>query len=82
MPTIWDPSARQEILERFARLTPAARPGWGKMNALEMVRHCTLALDMMVGNEGDAEARAPAKSAAAIPDCPCAAVAAGRADRR
>ena len=50
MPTIWEPSARQEILERFARLTPAARPGWGKMNALEMVRHCTLALDMMVGN--------------------------------
>jgi hypothetical protein len=49
MPTIWDDSARQEILERFARITPAARPGWGKMNAIEMVRHCTLALDMMVG---------------------------------
>ena len=49
MPTIWDPAARLEILARFARLKPAAHPTWGKMSAGQMLRHCTVALDMMTG---------------------------------
>jgi hypothetical protein len=49
MPTIWDPHAREEILARFARLTPECQAVWGKMNAGQMVRHCGVALDMLVG---------------------------------
>lgn len=49
MPTIWDSAARQEVLDRFTRLTPDRRPQWGKMNAIQMVHHCTLALEMLTG---------------------------------
>ena len=47
--TIWDPAVRKEIIDRFARLTPDRKPDWGKMNAVQMVRHCTVALDMFTG---------------------------------
>ncbi len=49
MPTIWDPKTRQELLGRFTMLTPATSPAWGKMSAIQMVRHCTIAVDMMLG---------------------------------
>jgi len=49
MATIWDPAVRKELLDRFAKLPPDRKPGWGKMNAVQMVRHCALALDMFTG---------------------------------
>lgn len=49
MQTIWDRAVRQDILTRFGRLTPDGKPGWGKMSAGQMMRHCTVALDMFTG---------------------------------
>jgi hypothetical protein len=49
MATIWEVSTRDELRRRFARLKPETRPGWGKMSAGQMVRHCTVAMDMMTG---------------------------------
>ena len=49
MPTIWDPKTRQELHDRFGRLTPATHATWGKMSAIQMLRHCTIAVDMMLG---------------------------------
>lgn len=49
MPTIWDEGARNALIARFAKLTPGARAQWGKMNAGQMVRHCAIGLDMLVG---------------------------------
>ncbi|MBL8177299.1 MAG: DUF1569 domain-containing protein [Bryobacterales bacterium] len=41
MKTVWDAGVRNELLERFARLQHNQRPKWGKMNAGQMVAHCT-----------------------------------------
>ena len=39
MKTLFDPAAREAMLARLDRLTPDARPRWGKMNAGRMVCH-------------------------------------------
>ena len=40
---------RRAIMERVRRLTPDARPQWGKMNAPQMVVHLTDAIRMATG---------------------------------
>jgi hypothetical protein len=47
--TLHDPGARAEILDRLGRLTPAATPGWGRMDAVHMVAHLVDALRMGTG---------------------------------
>jgi hypothetical protein len=49
MKSIFDTSVRAELRGRFARLTPESPPRFGKMNANQMVVHCTAAIDMLIG---------------------------------
>ncbi|HWW60677.1 MAG TPA: DUF1569 domain-containing protein [Thermoanaerobaculia bacterium] len=39
MKNLWQPSVRDEMLARMARLTPEARPRWGRMSCGEMLAH-------------------------------------------
>jgi hypothetical protein len=49
MKTIWNSSDHTEMKNRIARLTPDARPRWGRMSAPQMVVHLTDALRMASG---------------------------------
>jgi len=39
MPTLFDPSARAQIISRVSRLTPDRQPLWGRMNAGQVQTH-------------------------------------------
>ncbi len=47
--TLFDPVSRGSILERLAGLTPSAARQWGKMNAAQMLAHCSAALEVGTG---------------------------------
>ena len=49
MPTFWDAATRDDFCRRVSRLTPAAKPRWGKFTAAEMVAHLNDALRMATG---------------------------------
>lgn len=49
MGTIFDAADRERLYGRFAKLTPAAAPAWGKMNAPQMVAHCTEPIKASLG---------------------------------
>ena len=49
MKSIWNETDYRELCARVERLTPQAAARWGKMNAPQMVCHCTDALKMMSG---------------------------------
>ncbi|MEO8189573.1 MAG: DUF1569 domain-containing protein [Acidobacteriota bacterium] len=51
MQTLFDPAGRQPILDRLARLSPTAPRQWGKMDAGQMLAHCSKALSVAVGDE-------------------------------
>lgn len=59
MPTIFDASTRANLVERFARLRPNAKPQWGKMSAGQMLGHCTAGLEMMLGEKAVAPKPGP-----------------------
>lgn len=42
MKTIFDAAVRQELKDRIRTLTPDSKGQWGKMNAYQMLKHCTL----------------------------------------
>lgn len=47
--TMWNAADRQAILDRFDRLTPDARPKWGKFDAPRMVAHVTDTVRWSIG---------------------------------
>jgi hypothetical protein len=49
MKTIFDKSARTELIDRIYLLNESARPLWGKMNTYQMIRHCTIWNDWVLG---------------------------------
>ncbi|HEU4878952.1 MAG TPA: hypothetical protein VFT21_05845 [Gemmatimonadaceae bacterium] len=49
MKTLWNESARQELIERLGRLTPDAKPRWGKFNAPRMLAHIASSMRMAKG---------------------------------
>ena len=49
MKTISDKSTRDELIERIKRLNENATAHWGKMNVHQMVRHCSLWEELMLG---------------------------------
>jgi len=59
MKSIFDASTRAEFRDRFARLTPDRKPGFGRMNVNQMVVHCAGAIDMFVGRLKVAPLRGP-----------------------
>lgn len=42
MKTIFNNTARAELIERIALLTPTHSAKWGKMNVYQMIKHCTI----------------------------------------
>ncbi|BAH40335.1 MAG TPA: DinB family protein [Gemmatimonas aurantiaca] len=49
MPTLADPATRASLVTRIARLTPDRTPRWGRMNAPQMLAHCSDAMRMAYG---------------------------------
>ena len=50
MRSLWDPSARRELRDRLARLTPASERRWGTMSAPQMVAHLADCMRMAQGD--------------------------------
>ena len=51
MKTISDQTTRDELIERIKRLNENATAQWGKMNVHQMVRHCSLWEELMLGKK-------------------------------
>ncbi len=49
MKTMWDESARRELVSRIGGVDAGKAAGWGKMNVGQMVRHCILFDEWMLG---------------------------------
>lgn len=47
--TLWNESARQELIQRLTNLSPDAAPLWGKMNAPRMLSHIGSSFRMAKG---------------------------------
>jgi hypothetical protein len=51
MRNLFEPAAKQSILERLASLSPGAARQWGKMDASQMMAHCSVALEAGTGDK-------------------------------
>jgi hypothetical protein len=49
MKTIFDKTARDELIVRINRLNENSIARWGKMNIYQMLKHCTLCEEMYLG---------------------------------
>lgn len=49
MKTIFDKLTRDGLIDRINSITQDTKAEWGKMNAYQMIRHCTLYEEMMQG---------------------------------
>ena len=50
MQTLFDPAARESILQRLGSLYPEAARQWGRMDAAQMLAHCSVALEAGTGD--------------------------------
>lgn len=50
MPSLFVPADRDALARRFAELEPGAQRQWGKMDAAQMLKHCSIALGDLLGN--------------------------------
>lgn len=50
MKSIFDASSTKEVLDRIDQLQPDSQPLWGKMNAAQMLAHCSAFQEVAVGN--------------------------------
>ena len=50
MPSLFDATAKQSILSRLETLSPGSARQWGKMNASQMLAHCSAALERGTGD--------------------------------
>ena len=51
MKNLFDTATAQDVEGRVANLTPANRREWGKMTAAQAAAHCSLALEMALGEK-------------------------------
>jgi hypothetical protein len=49
MKSIFDPSTKEELVKRINGLSSNNTAKWGKMDVFQMLRHCTLCEEMMLG---------------------------------
>jgi Protein of unknown function (DUF1569) len=49
MKSVFDASTREELVRRINSLNQQSNARWGKMNAFQMLKHCTLHEDMVLG---------------------------------
>ena len=47
--SLFEKNTLQEIIQRLDKLTPNAKRQWGKMNAAQMLAHCSAALRVVTG---------------------------------
>ena len=50
MHSLFDLANRQSVLERLSQLQSGAARQWGKMDAAQMLAHCSIALEMATGD--------------------------------
>ena len=46
---LFDPSVKQDIIDRINRLTPETKQQWGKMNVAQMLSHCQMPIGVAFG---------------------------------
>jgi hypothetical protein len=51
MPSLFDATEATNISSRIRKLTPDAKPKWGKMNVAQMLAHCQAPLNVALGRE-------------------------------
>jgi hypothetical protein len=51
MPNLFEPSVKQGIMERLSKLGPQATRQWGKMDAAQMLCHCSTAMEAGTGDK-------------------------------
>jgi hypothetical protein len=51
MQSLFDSAGRQSVLGRLEQLQPGAPRQWGKMNAAQMLAHCSIAMEMATGEK-------------------------------
>lgn len=49
MKTIFDQAERQKIIDRIDKLSPESQKQWGKMNVFQMVGHCIIFEEWVLG---------------------------------
>lgn len=50
MKTFFDKAAQDELQQRFQKLNAQTKGQWGKMNAAQMLAHCTAGMQVPVGD--------------------------------
>jgi len=51
MKSLFEPAAAEELKRRMAQLTPETQRQWGKMSAAQMLAHCSIAMEVSVGDK-------------------------------
>jgi hypothetical protein len=51
MKTIFDKATREDLITRINTLTENSAVQWGKMNVYQMVKHCTMWEEMLLGKK-------------------------------
>ena len=51
MKSVFDTTTREELITRINSLSLQSKTQWGKMNVFQMVRHCILCDEMMMGKK-------------------------------
>jgi len=51
MKTIFDKQTRDELIDRINKLNENSTAQWGKMNVYQMLKHCTLYEEMLLGKK-------------------------------
>lgn len=51
MPNLFEPAAKQSILKRLSALSSDATRQWGKMDAAQMMAHCSVAMEAGTGDK-------------------------------
>lgn len=51
MKTIFDKATREELINRINALNETSTAQWGKMNTYQMLKHCTLWEEMLLGKK-------------------------------
>ncbi len=49
MKSVFDPATREELANRINEVGQHSKAQWGKMNAFQMLKHCSLCDDMFLG---------------------------------
>ena len=51
MRTIFDYNTCLELIDRIDKLSGQSKAGWGKMNIYQMLKHCTMSEEMILGKK-------------------------------